>query len=72
MDADGHRHTVPKCAMLSSVGDGSGFDGRIDEIAIMASFVYFGDLYYARKDAVEANTKPLVFTSARKRKAASV
>jgi hypothetical protein len=58
--------------MLSGFGDGSGFDGRIEEIASMASFVYFGDLCYARKDVLEPNTKPLVFTSGRKRKAASV
>jgi hypothetical protein len=72
MDANGHRHTVPKCAMLSSVGDGSGFNGRIDDIATVASFVYFGVVYYARTDALETNTKPMVFTSGRKRKEASV
>ena len=45
--------------------------GRIDEIAAVASFVYFGIVYYARKDAVEANTRPMVFTSRRQRNAAS-
>jgi hypothetical protein len=69
VDAYGHPYTVPKCAMVSSVGDGSGFNGRIDEIATVASFVYFGVVYYARKDAVEMNTKPMVFTSRRERKA---
>lgn len=72
MDAYGHPHTVPKCAMLSGVGDGSGFNGRIDDIASVASFVYFGDVYYARKTAVETNTKSIVLTSRRERKAASV
>src|SRR4030095_235159 len=47
MDAYGHPRTVPKCAMLSSFGDGSGFSGRIDDIASVASFVYFGVVYYA-------------------------
>jgi hypothetical protein len=56
--------------MISGICDGFGFDGRTDGITIMESFVYFGDLYYARKDALEKNTKPLVFTSSRKRKAA--
>ena len=69
---NGRPYTVPKCAMVSSVGDGSGFNGRIDNIATVASFVYFGIVYYARKDAVEANTKPMVFASRRERKAASV
>ena len=72
MDANGHPYTVPKCAMVSSVGDASGFNGRIDNIATVASFVYFGIVYYARKDAIETNTKPTVFTSQRERKAASV
>jgi hypothetical protein len=58
--------------MVSSVGDGSGFNGRIDNIATVASFVYFGIVYYARKDAIETNTKPMGFTSRRQRKAASV
>ena len=71
MDAYGHPHTVPKCAMLSGVGDGSGFNGRIDDIATVASFVYFGVVYYARKDAVETNTKPIVLTSRREQKAVS-
>ena len=31
VDAYGHPYTVPKCAMVSSVGDGSGFNGRISE-----------------------------------------
>ena len=69
MDAYGQPHTVPKCAMLSGVGDGSGFNGRIDDIASMASFVYFEVVYYARKTAVEMNTKPMVLTSRRERKA---
>ncbi len=72
MDAYGHPYTVPRGAMISSVRDGFGFDGRIEQIASMASFVYFGDLYYARKEVLESNTKPLVFTSGRKRGAASV
>jgi hypothetical protein len=72
MDAYGHPHIMPKCAMLSSVGDGSGFMGRIDDIATVVSFVYFGVVYYARKTVVETNTKPIVLTSRRERKAASV
>ena len=72
MDAYGHPHTMPKYAMLSSVGDGSGFMGRIDDIATVVSFVYFGVVYYARKTAVETNTKLMVLTSRRERKAASV
>jgi len=72
IDTFGHAHTVPNCAMLTSVGDGSGFNGRIDDIATVASFVYFGVVYYARKTAVETNTKPMVLTSRRERKTASV
>ncbi len=72
MDANGQPFTILKGTMLSSVGDGCGFNGRIDEIATVASFVYFGVVYYARKDAIEMNTKPMVFTSRRERKAASV
>lgn len=71
MDANGRPFTILKGTMLSSVGDGCGFNGRIDEIAAVASFVYFGIVYYARKDAVEANTRPMVFTSRRQRNAAS-
>src|ERR1035437_5696754 len=70
MDAYGHPLTIPTSAILHSVGDGSGFNGRIDDIATVVSFVYFGVVYYARKTAVEANTKPMVLTSRRERKAA--
>ncbi len=42
MDANGQPFTILKGTMLSSVGDGCGFNGRIDEIATVASFVYFG------------------------------
>jgi hypothetical protein len=72
MDAYGRPYTVPKCAMVSSVGDGSGFHGRIDNIATVASFVYFGIVYYARNEVVEKNTKRMVFTLRQQRKAASV
>jgi hypothetical protein len=72
MDAYGHPCTVPKYAMVSSVGDGSGFNGRVDDIATLASFVYLGVVYYAGNDAVAMNTKPMVFTSRRERKVASV
>ena len=72
MDAYGHPYTVPKSAMVSNVGDGSGFNGRIDNTTTLASFVYFGILYYARKDVIEMSTKLKVFTSRRERKAASV
>jgi hypothetical protein len=69
MDAYGHPYTIPKCAMVSSVGDGSGFMGCIANIATLASFVYLGVLYYARKDAVETSSKPMVLTPRRERKA---
>jgi hypothetical protein len=72
MDAYGHPYTVPKCALVSSVGDGSGFNSRIDNSTTLASFVYFGILYYAREDVIEMNTKPMVFTSRRERKVVSV
>jgi hypothetical protein len=58
MDAYGHPMTIPKCAFLHSVGDGSGFMGRI-EAGDLASFIYFGSLFYVRKDAIQANTKPM-------------
>jgi hypothetical protein len=63
--------TPPKCALLSRVGDSSGLNGRIDDIATVASFVYFGAVYYARKAYVEMNTKPIVLTSRQERKAVS-
>ena len=69
MDAHGHPYAIQKGTMLSSVGDASGFNGRIADIETVASFVYLCDVYYARKDAVEMNTKPMVFTSRRERKA---
>ncbi len=71
-DASGHSHTVPKCAMLTSVGDSSGYNGRIDDIATVASFVYFGVVYYAPKTAVETKTKPIVITSRRHQNTISV
>jgi len=67
MDAYGHpQTTIPKHAILHSVGDGSGFRGRID-VGSLASFVYLGCLFYARKDAVETKTKPMDFTTGRQR-----
>lgn len=51
MDAYGHpQTTIPKHAILHGVGDDSGFRGRIDA-GSLASFVYLGCLFYARKDA---------------------
>ena len=41
-DANGHPFTILKGTMLSSVGDGFGFNGRIDDIATVASFAYCG------------------------------
>ena len=62
MDAYGHPITIPKCAFLHTVGDGSGFMGRI-EAGELASFVYFGSLYYVRKDAIEIKTKPMALAT---------
>jgi hypothetical protein len=61
MDAYGHHLTIPKSAILHSVGDGSGFMGRIGAEGL-ASFVYLGSLYYVRQDAIEAITKPMSLT----------
>jgi hypothetical protein len=72
MDAYGHPYAIQKGTMLSSVGDASGFNGRIADIETVASFVYFGVVYYARKDAIESSMKPMVFTARRERKVASV
>lgn len=66
MDAYGHPITIPKCAFLHSVSDGSGFMGRI-EAGELASFVYFGSLYYVRKDAIEAKLKPMALKTGRQR-----
>ena len=71
MDAYGHANSIPKDGMLYSVAGGSGFRGHTEDIENLASFVYFGALYYAEKEAVELNTKPVVYTSRRDRKAAS-
>jgi hypothetical protein len=58
MDACGHPLNIPKSAILHSVGDGAGFMGRIGAEK-MESFVYLESLYYLRKDAIEAVTKPM-------------
>jgi hypothetical protein len=59
MDAYGHPQTIPKCGILHSISDGSGFMGRT-EIRDLASFVYLGSLLYVRNDAIEAKTRSLV------------
>jgi hypothetical protein len=61
MDAYGHPLSIPKSAILHSVGDGSGFMGRIGAEGL-ASFVYLGSLYYVRKDAIETIMKPMSLT----------
>ena len=65
MSAGGQAYRIPHLAMLSSFADGSGFKGRTDDGASLASFVYVGTVYYASKDTVELNTREMVFTSRR-------
>ena len=62
MDADGHPQTVPKSAILHSIGNGAGFMGRID-VGVLASFVYLDGLYYVQKTGLESKTKPLVLAT---------
>jgi hypothetical protein len=60
MDDYGNPQIIPKFGILHSVGDGSGFRGRI-EVRELASFVYLGCLFYVGRDAVEIKTKPMAF-----------
>ena len=59
MDAYGHRQQIPKCAILYSIGDGTGFIGRDIEAGELASFVYLGSLMFVAKDSINKKTKPM-------------
>lgn len=66
MDAYGYTQTtISEHAILHSVGNGSGFRGRI-AAGEMASFVYLGSLSYARRADLETKTKPLVLAKGRR------
>ena len=71
MDRDGHKTPITKDAMLYNVAGPSGFCGRTEDIASLASFVYFGAVYCVSKDVLSLNTKLVVYASRLNRKAAS-
>jgi hypothetical protein len=67
IDAYGYTQTtIPAHAILHSVGDGSGFRGRMPA-GEAASFVYLGSLFYARKAELDRTTKPFVLTKGQRR-----
>jgi hypothetical protein len=62
MDAHGNPHMIPKYAVVHSFGESSKLQafGKGKEFA---SFIHLRTRYYARRDAIEVQTKPVTIAA---------